>query len=196
MPSTVTTCIDALIPCHRGLLGNGMSEFHIRIIYSKLPNTSQKRKTKGNLWSELTLSRYLLFARLLSRRYRTAVDPNCEYMMAVKVLPGLLFENGSSCWLSANCGNIVNAPGLVFQTSFSLVPSHGKRSRIFYEFEIENIKKLRRRLFKLLAIYNITSNTVNTIFSIDEKYRSQRNCVCCRNLRICTLDTDRTISGI
>lgn len=42
----------------------------------------------------------------------------------------------------------------------------------------------------------LTSNTVNTIFSMDEKYLSHKNCVCCRNLRICTLETDRTISGI
>lgn len=62
-------------------------------------------------------------------------------MMAVKVLPGLLFENGSSCSLSANCGNIANAPGLVFQTNLSLVPSHGKRSRIFYE--IDKISKMK-----------------------------------------------------
>lgn len=67
------------------------------------------------------------------------------------------------------------------------------------------LKKVYKSFFKRVyatkiankrTINLITSNTVNTIFSMDEKYLSHKNCVCCRNLRICTLDTDRSISGI
>lgn len=41
----------------------------------------------------------------------------------------------------------------------------------------------------------ITSNVVNIIFSIDEKYLSHKNCVCCLNAKIFVLSTDLSISG-
>lgn len=41
----------------------------------------------------------------------------------------------------------------------------------------------------------ITSNVVNTIFSMDPKYRSHSICVCCRSAKILVADIDRTISG-
>lgn len=49
---------------------------------------------------------------------------------------------------------------------------------------------LYNRTHKLL-----TSNVVNTIFSIEPKYRSQSTCVCCRNAKIFVADIERTISG-
>lgn len=41
----------------------------------------------------------------------------------------------------------------------------------------------------------LTSRVVNTIFSIDEKYRSQSICVCCRSAKTLVALTDRTMSG-
>lgn len=83
--------------------------------------------------SLLTLSKYLLLATLFKSRYRTAVDPSWEYIIAVNVLPGSQFENGSSCWLSVKWGNVTRAPGPEFHTEPSRFPSQGSLSLRVWE---------------------------------------------------------------
>ena len=101
-------------------------------------------------WAPPTLSKYLLLARLRNSRYRIAVDPSCEYIMAVNALPGSLVEKGSSSRLSENRGKIARAPGFEFQTRPSRVPSQDRRSRtlwritfvITFSFDNKHFKRI------------------------------------------------------
>lgn len=46
-----------------------------------------------------------------------------------------------------------------------------------------------------ILLLRLTSNAVNTIFSIDPKYRSQRTWVCWRKAKIRSNEIERTTSG-